>query len=157
MLSCVLVFLEFVLSGVATVVCKTFMCEEIEGEGKVLLQQPILLCEDLDGKVSATRRGYEIYSVLMIAVYPVGVPVLILVLLMRQENKIVRVMKAKMAIVADDEEFARIKFPIDDEEGEEGEWDQANMLRKWYGQRLATGRGRIGRNHCALRQHSEKA
>ena len=131
MWSYVLVFLEFVLSGVATVVCKTFMCEEIEGEGKVLLQQPTLLCEDLDGKVSTTRRFFEVYSGLMILVYPVGVPVLILVLLMRRQNKIMRVMKAKMAIVADNEEFERIKFPplIEDEEGE---WDQAMRLREWY-------------------------
>ena len=35
-LAYVLAFLEFVLSGVATVVCKTFVCEEIDGEVDLL-------------------------------------------------------------------------------------------------------------------------
>ena len=40
----VFAFLEFVLSGVSTVICKTFVCEEIVGEGQVLVEQPTLSC-----------------------------------------------------------------------------------------------------------------
>ena len=95
----VLAFLEFVLSGVSTVVCKSFVCEEIEGEGTVLVEQPTLLCVKLNGEVSAIRRMWEAYSAVMIVVYPIGVPLFILVLLYLQHQKIQRVMRVKKALV----------------------------------------------------------
>ena len=95
----VFTFLEFVLSGVSTVVCKSFVCEEIEGEGTVLVEQPTLLCTRLDGEVSAIRRMWEAYSAVMIVVYPIGVPLFILVLLYLQHQKIQRVMRVKKALV----------------------------------------------------------
>ena len=112
----VLAFLEFVLSGVATVVCKTFVCEDIEGEGKVLIEQPTLLCEDLEGNVSHTHQMWKLYSGIMIVIYPVGVPLLILVSLVRQQKKIKRVMKAKKFIeVGEIDELPRDYFSDDSE------------------------------------------
>ena len=95
----VLAFLEFVLSGVSTVVCKSFVCEEIEGEGTVLVEQPTLLCVKLNGEVSAIRRWWEAYSAIMMVVYPIGVPLFILVLLYLQRDKIQRVMRVKKALI----------------------------------------------------------
>ena len=94
----VLAFLEFVLSGVSTVVCKSFVCEEIEGEGTVLVEQPTILCVKLDGEKSGIRRWWEAYSAIMIVVYPIGVPLFILMLLYVQRKKIQRVMRVKKAL-----------------------------------------------------------
>ena len=69
-LAYVFAFLEFVLSGVATVVCKTFVCEEITGLGKVLVEQPTLTC---DAHNSANRRFWQAYAGFFVLVYPVGV------------------------------------------------------------------------------------
>ena len=116
----VLAFLEFVLSGVATAVCKTFVCEEIEGVGKVLVEQPTLLCEDLDGEASSTRRAFEIYSGLMIILYPVGVPLLMFVSLWLQQREIKRLMRVKKAIVVDElSDFPHDFFSDDSEEQQE--------------------------------------
>ena len=121
-LAYVLAFLEFVLSGVATVVCKTFVCEEIDGEGKVLVDQPTLLCEDLDGNASPTRRWFEIYSGLMIVLYPVGVPLLIVVSLALQKVKIKRVMRAKKALVVGElDDLPRDFFLGDEDEKKQSE------------------------------------
>ena len=95
----VLAFLEFVLSGVSTLVCKSFVCEEIEGEGTVLVEQPTILCVKLDGDKSGIRRWWEAYSAMMIVVYPIGVPLFILMLLYVQRKKIQRVMRVKKALI----------------------------------------------------------
>ena len=64
----VFAFLEFVLSGVSTVICKTFVCEEIVGEGEVLVEQPTLSCAR-----DPTREWWEAYASIMLLVYPIGV------------------------------------------------------------------------------------
>ena len=64
----VLAFLEFVLSGVSTTICKTFVCEEIVGEGQVLVEQPTLSCAR-----DPLREWWEAYATIMLIVYPIGV------------------------------------------------------------------------------------
>ena len=63
-----LAFLEFVLSGVSTTICKTFVCEEIVGEGQVLVEQPTLSCAR-----DPLREWWEAYATIMLIVYPIGV------------------------------------------------------------------------------------
>ena len=67
LLAYVFAFGEFVLTNVTTIICKTFVCEEIEGDGSVLFEQPTLSCES-----GPVRDMWTSYAMLMIIVYPVG-------------------------------------------------------------------------------------
>ena len=72
-------FLEFVLSGVSTTICKTFVCEQIEGIGSVLSEQPVLSC---DHENNPLRVWWTAYASFMFFLYPIGVPLLIFVLIL---------------------------------------------------------------------------
>ena len=91
----VFAFLEFVLSGVSTIICKTFVCDEIHGAGSVLSEQPMLSC---DHEGNPLRVWWVMYASFMFFVYPVGVPLLIFVLMFKQRDKIRRVMYAKKCL-----------------------------------------------------------
>ena len=87
-----------------------------------MVDQPTLLCEDLDGNASPTRRWFEVYSGLMIVLYPVGVPLLILVSLALQKVKIKRVMRAKKALVVGElDDLPRDFFLGDEDEKKQSE------------------------------------
>ena len=60
-------FVEFVLADVTTIICKTFVCEKIEGDGWVLFEQPTLSCES-----GPVRDWWTGYASLMIIIYPIG-------------------------------------------------------------------------------------
>jgi hypothetical protein len=89
-----LLFLEFVLSGVSTIVCKTFVCQHFDGQGEVLVAQPTLSCHNH----YQNRYFWEWYACFMVLIYPVGVPLLFFVMLHLQREKIIRVMLVQKAL-----------------------------------------------------------
>ena len=89
-----LCFLELMLTGIALVICKTFVCETIEGMPyRVLTEQPTLSCA-----TSAVRTWWVSYAWIMFVVYPIGVPLFIFVLLHYNRATIRRIMTIRNAI-----------------------------------------------------------
>ena len=154
----VLAFFEFVLSGVSTVVCKSFVCEEIEGEGTVLVEQPTLLCVKLDGEVSAIRRWWEAYSAIMIVVYPIGVPLFILVLLHLQRQKIQRVMWVKKALTVSETKGPERGEQALQDISDETEKEHLTLLFKEFNKEIATIRkdARVRRQQALPRESANQ-
>jgi hypothetical protein len=88
-----LVFLEFVLNTVTTVIFKTFNCDQVVGGNRYLVEQPVVSCES-----SPIRQWWLAFATVNILIYPVGIPLLIFSLLFVRRNKIKRVMRVKKAI-----------------------------------------------------------
>lgn len=90
-------FIEFVLTGIATVICKTFPCTNIKGAGRVMMFEPNLTCDS-----TPVRRLWLTYATAMVLVYPIGIPLFIFMLLFLQRDKIRVIMTVKKALEFED-------------------------------------------------------
>lgn len=79
-LSAVLLLLFFVYSSVSSTVFRMFSCDSLEDGKEYLRVDYRILCTD------EKHRALQVYAGLMIAVYPVGIPLLFVVLLYRHRD-----------------------------------------------------------------------
>lgn len=76
-LSAVLLLLFFVYSSASSIVFRMFGCDSLDDGGEYLRADYRILCTDVK------HRALQAYAAVMIAVYPVGIPLLFVVLLYR--------------------------------------------------------------------------
>lgn len=79
-LSAVLLLLFFVYSSVSSTVFRMFSCDSLDDGEEYLRADYRIMCTD------AKHRALQVYAGFMIAVYPVGIPLLFVVLLYRHRD-----------------------------------------------------------------------
>ena len=91
-------FLELVLPTIASTISETFVCEKFDApDGARLRVQLTLACDATDLSATdddlAMRASMKIYAGLMMAIYPFGVPLLLLAVLFYHRGDITRTMR----------------------------------------------------------------